>query len=113
MRLAVMLALAVSVSVPLVAIAPVAADARISRDCGTVSGGVALYDMRATGVSCKFARELGRRWRSKLFADECVDGRFRCRVRGYTCRAKPPAEVHYPVVCRKDSHRVRWQIHAD
>jgi hypothetical protein len=67
------------------------ADAQAPRECGTVSGGVALHDIRATGVSCKFARDLGRRWRSKLFADECADGRFRCRVRGYTCRAKAPA----------------------
>jgi hypothetical protein len=89
------------------------ADARSARDCGTVSGGVALYDIRATGVSCTFARDLGRRWRTKLFADDCADGRFRCRVRGYTCRAKPPAQVHYPVTCRKDAHRVRWEIHAD
>jgi hypothetical protein len=37
------------------------ADARATRESGTVSGGVALYDIPATGVSCKFARDLGRR----------------------------------------------------
>jgi hypothetical protein len=62
---------------------------------------------------CLVACQLGRRWRSKLFADQCADGRFRSQVRGYTCRAEPPAQVHYPVTCKRDEQRVRWEIHAD
>jgi hypothetical protein len=38
---------------------------------------------------------------------------LRCRVRRFTCRAKPPAEVHHAVACKKGHKRVRWQIHAD
>jgi len=91
--------------------APAAADSR--QRCGTVSGAIALYDIRTKDVSCKWARKTARAWRKALLADECVDGRFRCDVRGYVCRAKPPAEVHYPVTCKKNAKRVRWEIHAD
>ena len=90
-----------------------AARAESQRKCGTVAGSVALYDIRATNVTCKSARRTARAWRRTLFADECANGRFRCRVRGYVCRAKPPAEVHYPVTCTKERLRVRWEIHAD
>jgi hypothetical protein len=84
-----------------------------TRGCGTVSGGVAMYDITATGVTCASARKTARAWRTALLADRCVDGRFRCKVRGYTCRAKRPAQVHYPVTCASGKKRVRWEIHAD
>lgn len=93
--------------------APARADAASTLSCGTVSGGVALYDIRATGVGCSSARKTARAWRTGLFAGACEDGRFLCRVRGYSCRAKPPAKVHYPVTCLRDGKRVRWSIHAD
>lgn len=83
------------------------------RACGTISGGVAMYDIKATGVSCTAARKVARSWRTKLLAGSCENGRFRCIVRSYTCRAKRPAEVHYPVTCTKGAQRVRWDIHAD
>ena len=102
-------------SIALVALAVLAAPAagESRRTCGTIAGGVALYDVRAKGVSCKAARKTARAWRRTLFKDECDDGRFLCHVRGYTCRAKPPAEVNYPVRCKKADKRVRWWIHAD
>jgi hypothetical protein len=83
------------------------------RKCGTVSGGIAMYDIKATGVSCASARKTARAWRTALVAGECADGRFRCKARGFTCRAKRPAEVHYPVTCKQGAQRVRWDIHAD
>lgn len=92
--------------------APAAEPAKRQK-CGTVRGGVALYDVRARGVGCRYARKTARTWRRNLFADQCRNGRFRCRVRGYRCRAKPPAEVHYKVRCRRDAKRVTWWIHAD
>jgi hypothetical protein len=95
----------------LVSILPDSAAAAVR--CGVVSGGVALYDIRGTGVDCRAARGVARAWRATLFADACENGRFRCSVGRYTCRAKPPAEVHYRVRCRADVARVTWEIHAD
>lgn len=90
-----------------------AAEAAERQRCGTVSGGVALYDIRARGVGCRYARRTARAWRRAVLADRCRDGRFRCRARGYRCRARPPAEIHYKVRCRRDAKRVTWWIHAD
>ena len=69
--------------------APASAQATVR--CGVVGGSVALYDVRATVVDCAAARGVGRAWRTTLFADACENGRFRCSVGRYTCRAKPPA----------------------
>ena len=91
----------------------VAGSAEAAVRCGVVPGAVALYDIRATGVDCGAARGVARAWRSALLADACENGRFRCSVGRYTCRAKRPARVHYVVRCTADAARVRWEIHAD
>jgi hypothetical protein len=92
---------------------PASSAVAATRDCGTVSGGAALYEIAGTGVGCSSARATAKAWRTRLFAGGCENGRFRCRVHGYTCRAKRPAKVHYPVTCRKGDKRVAWWIHAD
>jgi hypothetical protein len=95
---------------PLVlAVAPSPASAAT---CGTIPGAVAVYSVHSSNIGCSTARSVARIWRAKLLHDRCADGRFRCRSHGFTCRAKPPAQVHYPLTCRR-GQTVRCEIHVD
>lgn len=85
--------------------------AQPTRDCGSVSGPVALYSVEAKGTSCPAAKRVGRQWLKRLLRGDC--SRFRCRSRGFICRAKPPARVSYLVTCRKSNRAVSWRISAD
>jgi hypothetical protein len=100
-----------AVTLVLVWSAPASAQSAVG--CGIVAGSVALYDVRGTGVGCAAARGVARAWRTTLFADACDDGRFRCTIGRYTCRATPPARVNYRVRCTAGADRVSWEIHAD
>jgi hypothetical protein len=85
--------------------------AQQARDYGFVPGPIALYSVKAKGTSCPAAKRVGRQWLKRLLRGDC--SRFRCRSRGFICRAKPPARVSYPVTCRKDNRLVSWRISAD
>jgi hypothetical protein len=108
----VMIALCAVVAVS--ATAPAAAPRSSLAQCGTVTkGGVPLYNITGTWVGCALARRTARGWLSRVFARRCENGRFRCTVGAFTCRAKRPARVDYHVNCRDGSRRVRWEVVVD
>jgi hypothetical protein len=80
-------------------------------NCGTIPGAVALYEVTATGVGCRAARAIARRWRSNVLEGRCE--RFDCRVRAYRCRARQPARISYTVRCASAERRIRFAISVD
>jgi hypothetical protein len=96
---------------------PASADAserpevRSWQGCGVVAGAVALYSVKGKRVSCQVARRVGIKWRAKVLGGECE--RFKCRARGFLCRAKRPAYISYPVRCKQGSRQVYWRISVD
>lgn len=89
---------------------PSVAPALEVHNCGTVAGSVALYELEST-ITCKRARDVGKRWLHKVIDRQC--SRMSCRANGFLCRAKPPARVYYTVRCIRGEDRVSWQISVD
>lgn len=90
------------------AIAPTQASAA---ECGTIPGGVALYDISAKNTTCPAGRKVAKQWLKRVIAGDC--SRLNCRSRGFRCRAKAPARIHYDVKCQKGARRVNWTISVD